>query len=105
MSNWRRSRPLALAVIIAFLVVQLAIPISRLENEDTRRFGWRMFSVTRLAPEFVVVTGTEDMEIVIEDYMARVRADIDIAGLLPAHLCAVVPDARKVTWEDGEHPC
>lgn len=106
MSAWRRSPVIALLIVSVFLVVQLAIPISRLgHHQPTVRFGWQMFSVAIPAPEFVVATTNGDVSIDLEDYMARVRGDIDIEALLPPHLCQVVQGAIRVTWADGSYEC
>jgi hypothetical protein len=104
-SSWRRSPVVALIVTSVFLVVQLSIPLSQLSSDFANRFGWQMFSTTRPVPEFVVETSHERVEISLNDYMARVRADIDIAEELPPHLCQVVPGAQSVTWDDGEYRC
>jgi len=89
-----------------FLVVQLSIPILRFGDGDrAQRFAWQMFSTAEQSPVFVVHTQDETMEIALGDFMARVRADIDIVSLMPPHLCEVVPDADRVTWETGEHVC
>ena len=105
MSSWRRSPVVAVVAMSLFLVVQLAIPISRVGEEGPRRFGWQMFSTAQTSPEFVVTTETGDEAIDLSDYMARERADIDLQSLLPSHLCSTVPGAISVTWEDGQHRC
>ena len=106
MTNWRQSRPLALMVIAVFLIIQLALPISRLGDVSAKRFGWQMFSEGSTLPLFVVHTddGTE-FETSLDDYTAMLRADIDLVDLVPPHLCAVVPDAASVTWQTGEYRC
>jgi len=105
-SSWRRSKVVALAAIGVFLAVQLAIPMARYGEVDrAQRFGWQMFSIGEQAPRFVVETSTGNREIDLDDYLARVRGDIDIIGLMPAHLCEVIPGAITVTWQDGSHPC
>ena len=105
MSDWRLSRVATAVAIVVFLAVQLAIPISRFGDEGARRFGWQMFSSAGQEPHFVVTTSTEELEIDLEDYMAMIRVDVDIAGLMPEHLCSVIPEAIEVDWEDGHHQC
>lgn len=105
MAGWRRSPAIAGLVVASFLIVQLVVPISRFGDDSTRRFGWQMFSLARPSPQFVVTTSTGDIEIALSDYMARVRADVDVTLLLPPHLCSVIPGADYVTWEDGSHQC
>lgn len=103
--NWRRSPPIAVAVVALILIVQLAIPISRLGDETARRFGWQMFSSSVAVPKFSVATAEGEFEVELSRYMARIRADIDIVTLIPPHLCATVPGAQRVTWADSEYTC
>lgn len=105
MTGWRRSPRVAVGVIAAFAIVQLAIPISRFGSPDTVRFGWQMFSTYEPDPGFIVETDTGSTEVDLEEYMARVRSDIDITSLMPAHLCSVVPGAEEVTWNGGSLEC
>lgn len=104
-SSWRRSPAVAVIVSSVFLIVQLGLPLSQLNSDLASRYGWQMFSTTRAIPEFVVKTSSELVEITLNDYMARVRADIDIVDELPPHLCQVVPGAQSVTWDEGEYRC
>ena len=105
MTGWRTSRVAAVSVIAVFFIVQLAIPISRIGDDDPRRFGWQMFSTSSQAPHFVVTTDTGEVEVDLADYMARVRGDIDIVSLMPPHLCNVIPGAESVSWEGGDFEC
>jgi hypothetical protein len=106
MSSWRGSPVVAAVACALFLVVQLAIPISRIDETDRgTRFGWHMFSGAQGTPEFVVETAEGEKNIALEDYMARVRVDVDIRGQLPSHVCDVVPGALVVSWDQGEHLC
>lgn len=105
MTDWRKS-PLAAGLIIAmFVVIQLVIPISRLTDDSPRRFGWQMFSVARGAPTFVAETNSGDVEIDLDDFVARARGDIDLEEVLPTHLCRVIPDADSIAWESEQHQC
>lgn len=102
--NWRSSRKIAAACITIFLIVQLVVPITRFGDESARRFGWQMFSASAASPEFVVTTNSGRVEINLDDYMARVRSDIDIEALLPPHLCSVAL-AREVIWDSSRLAC
>jgi hypothetical protein len=103
-SDWRKSTVIAVIAMAMYLAVQLAIPISRI-GDDARRFGWQMFSTAQFAPEFVVETATEEIDIDYRDYIAMSRADVDLETLLPPHLCSVVPGAISVRWDGGELEC
>ena len=105
-NDWRQSRSIAGFAVVLFLLVQVGIPLTRLgEGDRTLRFGWQMFTAAEEAPEFVVVTPDDQIEIELLDYLARARADIDIVGSMPAHLCTVFPEAVLVTWQSGEFTC
>ncbi len=105
-SSWRTHRVVAALAVVAFVTIQLAIPISRFgSNEAAPRFAWQMFSTVREAPDFVVETGSETIEIPLNDYMAGARGDVDIEGLMPAHLCSLFPAAIRVTWQWDSYPC
>lgn len=106
MTDWRRSRIVAGFAVALFLVVQIGIPLARLgEGDRTERFGWQMFTAAEEAPEFVVVTADSEIEVELLDYLARARADIDIVGSMPEHLCTVIPGAVSVSWQTGEFKC
>lgn len=95
-----------MALIAIFLVVQLAIPISRLSPPETaHRWAWQMFSRTPHSIQFVIHTPTDTTDVELHEYMAQVRGDIDLTEVLPPHLCAVSEDAVKVTWDSGELEC
>lgn len=105
MKDWRKSPIAAGLVIAAFVATQFSIPISRLVDDTSRRFGWQMFSVTHPAPEFVAITSSGDVEIDLNEFVARARGDIDLAAFLPTHLCRVIPNTERITWQNGEHEC
>ncbi len=105
-SSWRSSR-LALVLFCLILLVQVSIPASRLNQHDLApRFGWQMFSVRVVAPTIEVTNddgSTRTIE--LEDKMARVRADIDIARHMPAHLCATIDNAVTLAIDGVEIKC
>ena len=105
MSDWRNSRVLALVVIGAFFVIQLAIPISRLGSGDPARFGWQMYSSADPAPVFTIETVDGEEAVELDHYLAARRVEIDVTTLLPEHLCTVINGAIRVTWDGGEHTC
>ena len=105
MDSWRRSRVVAAVAISLYLIVQVTIPITRLnDTEGGTRFGWHMFSGAKGIPEFVVETVDGNERVNLGDYMARIRVDVDLTGL-PALLCDNVPGARVVIWDEREFRC
>jgi hypothetical protein len=105
-SEWRKSPLVAGIAVALFVLIQLATPISRFgDHERAQRLGWQMFSVSVPDPTLTVVTDSGEEKIMLEDYMARVRSDIDIIALMPPHLCKVVEDAAAVNWDGGFYQC
>ena len=106
MTEWRKSPIVAAAAVVLFVVLQLAIPISRMgSNEGPQRFGWQMFSTVGEAIELTVHTPTGTVVIDLEDVMARARGDIPLEKLLPPHLCNTVEGAEFVTWGEKRYEC
>lgn len=105
MTDWRQSRVAAGLIILVFVVVQLAIPLSRLGSNGPQRFAWQMFSKATQNREFVVTTDHGETEVVLADYLAMARGDIDLTVYLPEHLCSVIEGAESVAWPGGSLQC
>ena len=106
MAEWRKYRTVAAAGVALFVVLQLAVPISRLgDGNQTERFGWQMFSRVGDPIDFTVHTSTGSLVIDLEQVMARTRADIPLEALLPPHRCNTVDGAESVTWDDKGYEC
>lgn len=104
--GWRRSRRIAALLFTAVLAVQVIVPTSRLIGPGhAQRFGWQMFSGSEAFPEFLVITSTGEEEVDLADYLLRQRVELDVVGVVPPHLCEVVPDAVAVRWNGGSHRC
>ena len=95
--NGRSTRALLVGLFLAYLLIQIGVPIVQFESDTPARGGWQMFSDRRPAPEFVVVMtdGTEEA-IALSDFVAFPRADLPLETTLPAHLCRVVSGAEAV---------
>jgi len=106
MTSWRRSTPVAIALITMFLVIQLAIPISKLGKSDgDQRFGWQMFSTAGTPADFAVHTDSGSEEVNLNVLTAQLRADMPLTELVPPFLCDTVPGAIEVTWQSGGYSC
>lgn len=107
MTGWRWNRKLAVAVLSAFVAIQLPIPTVLLVSADgsSQRFGWQMFSHAAPDPGFTVVTPTGEQSVALASILARPRADIMLTDLVPPFLCSTVPGALRVTWDDGSLEC
>lgn len=97
---------MALAALLVFVAVQLAIPISRLDSPDrAQRLGWQMFAVAAEPIQFTVLTASGENIVQLDDIMARVRGDIDLPTLLPPFLCMTVEGALAVSWHHETYTC
>lgn len=106
MGEWRRSSAVALVAICLFAMVQFTIPTTRLGPPHVpERFAWQMFSNVPDPTDFEVETASGTEEVDVGHYLAQERADLDLTDSLPKHLCEVVPDAIRITWESGELEC
>ncbi|MGH8946000.1 MAG: hypothetical protein ACRDVL_07625 [Acidimicrobiia bacterium] len=105
MKNWRKSPRAAIAATAVIALIQLGIPTSLLEAASVPRFGWQMFSTGSRIPAFEVVTEAGTESVSLDDYMARVRDEIDGVAHLPPHLCNVIPGAERILWDTGEWKC
>lgn len=108
MSEWRSSRVVALVTISLFIVIQLAIPATRMgDHERAQRFGWQMFSslVEQVEFEVLIEDSAEPIQIDLREVTARVRDDLSLLEAVPDHLCETVPDAIAVRWQNGIQRC
>lgn len=103
--TWQRSPRIASAIVVAWILVQLAIPLWNISSDDQDRFAWRMFSTFEPRPTFVVHTAAGETEADLVALTARLRGDLDLEAQIPAHLCDITEDAVRVSWEYGEYMC
>ncbi|MEO7296458.1 MAG: hypothetical protein ABIZ57_09960 [Candidatus Limnocylindria bacterium] len=95
--------------VIAFIVIQLAVPILALAQPRPARFGWQMYTAVPSLPRVSVEDAdgrTQPVE--VTDLVARGRADADFSAALVEHLCATTDaTAVRIASDDGEErvPC
>jgi hypothetical protein len=92
--------------LVAFLIVQLAIPTILLfgERDRSARFGWQMFTYAA-AFEVSVLTASGSRVVPLEEVLARPRADMPLDKIVPPYLCANVVGALRVVWDGGSLEC
>lgn len=106
MHDWRRSPTTALVATALIFAIQVAIPALRFGPPDSpQRWAWQMFSKPPYSVEFTIETARGAEVADLEAYSAHPRGDFDLTGAMPAHLCAVHPEAIRVTWEGGSFEC
>ena len=81
----------------------IGMPLTRLTEGNSTRFGWQMFSNAAALTVYTVENDAgESYEVEPADYVVLVRANLPLAETLPAHLCSVEPGAVAViTRTDG----
>ena len=105
MADWRKTRWAAFLVIGCFVLVQLTLPLTRIGADDPTRFGWQMYSSPRPLPDFFIVTSTGEVPVDVSEHTASIRVESDYVAVLPPHLCAVTPDAVRISWDGGGYEC
>jgi hypothetical protein len=74
---------------IAFLVVQVAVPLWQLTAPRPARFGWQMYAGLSQPAVFTAVKPDGSMTTVpLDEYIIRPRDDLDLIRYLPPAICA-----------------
>lgn len=85
---------------MAFLLVQLVVPLYQLTQPRPARFGWQMYSAISLdlmvEPFHIEDAAGELHPVAFATHLARARPEIDYRTLLPPYLCHVRADAVAV---------
>jgi len=95
--------------MIAFIVIQLAVPILALAEPRPARFGWQMYTAVPSLPRVTVEDAegrTQSVE--VTDLVARERADANFSAALIDHLCETADVvAVHIRMDDQEErvPC
>jgi hypothetical protein len=109
-----RLRRVAAAIFFAaFLSIQIVVPFVQLVwSTRPARFGWQMYSVVSVVPQFELIMRDGAVNpLDITPYVTSRRGDVPLTRFLPAHLCALFPNAAAIHYqmEDGSqagtHPC
>lgn len=97
------SRRLVMAFVIAFVVVQLAMPAMALLGDRPTRFGWQMFTAYAPPPEVSVMSTDGELRPVdLDELLALPRPEADLISAIVTALCDD-PDTGAVLVErDGE---
>jgi len=97
----RLARLAAASFFIAFLAIQIGVPIIQLVwSPRPARFGWQMYSVVSAAPRFnLIMRDGAAKSLDITPYVTSLRGDVPLARFLPPHLCSLFPDAAAVHYQ------
>jgi hypothetical protein len=96
----RRWSPLAVVaavIVVAWLAVQVAIPIKTFFIAGEQQFGWQMFSLQSHRPTYTVQFVDGSVKPVDwNKYVSRSRGDYHVDDAMPPFLCRRLPDAEIV---------
>jgi hypothetical protein len=99
---------LAATFFVAFLLVQVAVPLFQLTQPRPARFGWHMYSTIRadaLGESFHIQhAGGELSPVRRSAHVARARSEIDYRAVLPSYLCEVTTGAVAIVTERNGTP-
>jgi hypothetical protein len=105
--SWSLKNVLALTFFVAFLTIQIIVPIVKLTAPRPSRFGWHMWAARKRNPQFILSMkdGTTS-PVGLSTYLGISRGELDIHEAMPAHLCRVVPAVASVQIQtlDSERP-
>jgi len=94
---WTSRHLLAAVFCASLLTVQITVPIVQLTSPRPARFGWQMWTARPHAPQFYIVMNDGSVRPAdVSVYLASSRGEMDARGVLPPHLCRVIPDIAAV---------
>ena len=100
-------RTLAISVlVVAFLALQLLVPLMALFGPRPGRFSWQMYSALPRVPHaWTVAADGAETPIDLGPLFAVQRAEIDYAAVLRAGLCdKVAAPAVKIQEDESSEP-
>ena len=90
---------LILVFCIGFVAIQLAVPVRQLMAPRLARWGWQMYSVAHPQPVFLSVSASgAETPLDLIEYLASARPDLDLAAMLPPHVCRLRPELAAVRY-------
>lgn len=105
-------RRLTRVVFSAIVAFQLGMPLVQLWAPRPARWGWQMYATLPIPPTFSVVLHNGTVQPVDSAaYVTLMRTEVDLAIVLPPHICRVTLEAVAVqiqqsqTSQLGEYVC
>ena len=100
-SLWTRRQRLAAGAFVAYLVVQVTVPVVLLFEPRPAPLGWQMYSGVRMWPEYSLVVNDTLADVHVDRFLVRRRNDF-VAPDLSHHICARITGATAVIERRGE---
>src|SRR5690606_36246895 len=95
--GWSGRDVLCAAAFVAYLAVQIAVPLRSGGSERLERLSWQMYSIPGDAAVYTVErSGGVIDTIPLQRYTLHPRLEIDWSRRYPPHLCEVIGDAVTV---------
>ena len=95
----RRGVRLRTGIVILYLSIQCAVPLWQLQAPRPGRFGWQMYSALNLPRQYDIVRADGRRKPVdLQRYVAHLRAESDLAAVLPPIICAREAEAVEVRF-------
>lgn len=93
-------------IIVAFLLVQVAVPLVALFGPRPGRFAWQMYSALPEVPRaWIIASDGTEQPVDLDALFAVRRAEIDYADVLRAGLCDATGAPRvKIQSDEGAEP-
>lgn len=83
-----RMRPILRWLVIAFVIVQVAVPVAALAGPRPGRFGWQMFTTYAPVPRVWIETSDGSLsDVDLEALLVHPRPETDLTPALAAVLC------------------
>jgi hypothetical protein len=84
-------------LFVAFLAVQIVVPIVQSTGPQPARFSWQMFANRRDQPAYTVVLNDgSTRSIDMRDVLGYERIELDYGDRVAPHLCRTLPDVVSV---------
>lgn len=103
-------QPVLRWLVVAFVIVQVAVPIVALAGPRPGRFGWQMFTTYAPVPRVWIETTNGSLsEVYLEALLVHPRPETDLTPALAAALCddegvqAVL--IERLAGDPGRVPC
>jgi hypothetical protein len=98
---WPLKAKLAAVFMIAWIAVQIALPVKTLFRAGLDQFGWQMFSLVAKESDYTVQFKDGSVRPVDwNQYVGFNRGDIPLVPAMQIHMCEQLPDAVVVFRHD-----
>src|SRR5688572_15214597 len=80
-------RPDAFGILVALMVLQGLVAAYQLTGYGSGRFGWQMYASVTQPHRFTAVYRDGSAPVDLSHYLAKMRADVNVAAAIPPAVC------------------